>query len=53
MFPGGDPLFDYLVITDQLDDFLGNKEQEQIKVEDNFEDKQNDEESSISEEDNN
>jgi len=28
MFPGDDKLFEYLVVTDQLDDFVGNNDSE-------------------------
>lgn len=35
MFPNNDPLFDYLVATDQLDEFLGNDESDDSLEEDN------------------
>lgn len=35
MFPNNDPLFDYLVVTDQLDEFLGNDESDDNLEEDN------------------
>ncbi len=35
MFPNNDTLFDYLVVTDQLDEFLGNNESDDNIEEDN------------------
>ena len=35
MFPNNDTLFDYLVATDQLDEFLGNDESDYSLEEDN------------------
>ena len=35
MFPNNDTLFDYLVVTDQLDEFLGNNESDDNTAEDN------------------
>ncbi len=36
MFPNNDTLFDYLVATDQLDEFLGNDESDDNLEEDNI-----------------